>query len=38
MLNKCTIVIKTQWNPNVCNCYNEKTANPSNKIILTFDT
>ena len=23
MLNKCTIVIKTQWNPNVCNCYTE---------------
>ena len=26
MLNNCIIVIRTQWNANSCNCYNEKTA------------
>ena len=37
MLNYCTIVIITPWNPNECNCYNEKKQqNPINKI-MTFD-
>ena len=38
MLNKCTIVITTQWNPMHVIVILKSPLNPLNKIIMTFHT